>query len=870
MAEEMDPKFIEDSLGAIGGVFGEANLHNVWVEANKTAVPAASAFNKRLMVVGKYKMLSLKKGTFGKSVELEFHLYSITEINYQDDETVVIKYQVEVGEQQQHLGITVKASLEKIQQLILAIRTSYRQITCGFSEENMFKLNYPPEKLLPFSTPLVMSAASGYIDTYIAHSYFYKTISTLDYIRYIQALDSNETSELDYTHSPGNDPTSEISFNLFTAITSLRHNTFFKSLNLAGLPHANKQSFQPIANGLVKNPSNRVQMIDFSKNTITYPVMVTLCDCFSKLQHGLVSLDLSKCNLQPKAISILFESFERNFGMSLALKYLNLSYNKMGDIGSQALAGWMSKIKGFHSLQNLVLSNCALNFQIMGPPLRVLDVPRLNLSGNRIDREASKTLGSQVFDSVTTLTDLNLSECYLNAQSLEDIFVAFNRNRKIAHFTINLSRNSLGAGEASILSKSISGCRYLEALDISHNKLNCRSLMELINAIKNIDRFNLHELNIGNNYFTVGPEGDQLCGLIAQFITNFPTVRTLNLQGGRYPLGKSLFPLLETLVKNQSLREIDISDNGLTDASASIVGEMLRYNNTLHYLNLDSNQFGLSGWTSIAQPLLFDINRTLNHMIFSKTLSKAYTSTEIQNFSLHQAFNTLSKEKRSQLIQLFLKMQDKLAENRFEASLDLNSYVSEYATRVGYVVPTSADVVPLVPVPDHLSALPLPPSPMPENSVLNKSLQSTHLHDGADKKLATGNQGLVSSTASTGSVNGNSNNSNNNNILPPSSVGVDLNKQTHSNNDSLANGINNNNNTTTSAAPPALLPTQSSDWQPDENSEFEIEQVETGSSSYVNYESSEEEITNSEHESSDDKKRKKKSKNNFQNEAEVI
>ncbi|GAM28131.1 hypothetical protein SAMD00019534_113070 [Acytostelium subglobosum LB1] len=847
--EEIDPKFIDECLGNVGGVFGEANTFNVWVEANKTPTPAASGFNKRLIVVGKYKLLSLKKGAFGKSIELDFHLYTITELNYIDnDETIVIKYQVEVNEQMQQMGMSIKAPLDKLQQLIRAIRTSYRQITVGFPSSNMFKLNYPEDKLLPFEGPLVMSPAHGYIDTYIAHSFFYKTNSTLDYVRYIEALAQNESDVLDFTHCPGNDPTSEISFNLFTAITSLRHNTYFKSIDLSGLPHANiisalgmcletnqsitklnlsnlriEQSFQPLANGLAKNPTNKVQIIDFSKNTITYPVMATLCNCFSSLQHGLVSLDLSKCDLQPKTIPILFESFERNFGSSLSLKYLNLSHNKMGDIGSQMMASWMSKIKGYHNLQCLVLSNCALNFTIMGPPLRVLDVPRLDLSGNRIDRTSSKLLGDQVFDSVAALTDLNMSGCSLNAQSLEDMFVAFNRNRKIANFSINLSKNNLGANEATILAKSISGCRYLESLDISSNKLSCRSIIELVNAIKNIDRFNLHELNIGNNYFVIGPEGDQLCQLLAQFVNNFPTVRTLNICGGRYPLGKSLFHLVDPLINNKSLREIDLSENGLTDAMAPIIGELLRNNTTLNYMNLDNNQFGLSGWTSIAQPLLFDINRTLNHMVFAKTLANAYTSTLIQNFTLHQAFGNLSQNKRNHLIQLFLKIQDKLAENRFEASLDANSYVSEYAQRVLYSAPVSNEVIPLVPVPEHLSSLPLPPSP----------LAATTSNGG-------GGIEIKSST------------------IPQSASSLDLTHKRTTSTDSATRH-------TQSAAPPRALATQSSDWQPDETSEFE-QGLETSSSSFVNYESSENESSgNSEHELStgeDLKKNKKKARSN--------
>eukprot|EP01132_Coremiostelium_polycephalum_P004896 gene4896-6105_t len=872
---EIEQKFIEDSLGVVGGLFGEEIIHTVWVDANRSPTSAASTFNKRLVVVGRYKVISIKKGAFGKSVELEFHLYNISEITQETDEIINIRYQnTETNEQ---LGITIKCPVEKQQHLIRAIRTSYRKITCGFSDQNLFKLNLPESKILEYETPLVMTPANGFIDSYIAHSYFYKTVSTLDFVRYIEALVQNDTLELDFTQCAGIDPTSELAFNLFTAITSLRHNTYFKSINLSGLPHANivsavgmcletnksltkltlsnlriEQSFQPIANGLNKNPDNVIQALDLSKNTISYPVMVTLCDCFSKYSHGLVSLNLSTCDLQPKTVSILFESFERNFGMSLTLKYLNLSNNKFADIGSQSLASWLSKIKGHHSLENLVLSNCALNFTIMGPPLRVVDIPKLDLSLNRIDRAASKILGSEVMDSVSALRELNLSGCQLYSESLEDIFVSFNRNRKISNFCINLSNNNLGAREATVLSKSISGCRYLQSLDISNNKLNCRSIMELLNSIKNIDRFNLTDLNIGNNYFTNGPDGDLLCTQISQLITNFPTIRSVNISGGKYPLGKSLTPLLETLVTNKSLKELDISDNALTDSMASFIAEMLRNNSTLIYINLDYNHFGVSGWASIAQPLLFDINRTLNHMIFSKTLASAYTSTMVTNF-LHQSFGALSKDKRNHLIQLFLKMQDKLAENRFETSVldSPNAYQSEYVLKSSQViVPVPEVVTPLAIVPEHLSSLPPPPSPTPEpilsasskgvngtsapgNSSagisLDKSKKTHQKSDSRDSNSSvTSNNGVSSSNAV-------ANQSSNHNVP------VTTNIKSNNSAASLAKSTATTPSpiiatTTTTAAPPRPLPTQNSaDWHPDEYSEFEP--YESTSSSIHNYSS---------------------------------
>ncbi|GAM27944.1 hypothetical protein SAMD00019534_111200 [Acytostelium subglobosum LB1] len=735
----MDPKFIEASLGNVGGLLGEANTYSEWVEANKTPTPQGSGFNKRLIVLGKYKLLSLKKGTFGNSVELNFHLLNITEINYLDnDETLVIKYKELVNDLPVHGGLTIRATFERIQHLLRAIRKNIRLITHGITESHALKLNYPEDKLLAFDEPLPMSSANGYVDTYIANSWLYKTVATVDYVRYIEGLAQNGLDELDFTQSAGNDPNSEYSFNLFTALVALAHNTFFKSVNLSALPHANivnalalaletnqtltklnlsdlriEQSFQPIANALVKNTQNAVHSLDLSKNNIAYPAMMSLCTFFSKMQHGLVSLDLSNCDLKPRCVVILFQAFERNFGMSLAIKSLNLSNNKPGDSGQQAIASWMSKIKGCNKLSYLNLSNCGINFSIMGPALGHVDVAHLCLSGNKIDKNAAKLLAENVLNSTENLLHLDLSNCWLGYYPLEHIFSSLNLNKRPARLNINLSNNGLSASEASVIGKYVGGIQNLSGLDLSHNKLPCRALIDILGSIRIMSNCNLHQLNLSNNYFAEGAEGEHLCNLIAKIINSVESLKAVNLSGGKYPLGKALVPLFGELAKSITLKEIDLSDNALGDWAASSLGEVLRHNSALNYINLDNNQFSLQGWTSIAQPLLFDVNRSLNHLEISRTIASVHTSSLVSNFKASPVIGGLSSQKKCQLVGIFIKIQNKVAENRFESSMNANAYVSEYAGGevVNRGVEHVVEAVPLVAVPVHLAALPLPMSP---------------------------------------------------------------------------------------------------------------------------------------------------------------
>lgn len=66
-------EYIEEQLQPLGGLFGEQICHLCWVEA--TSSIKSKTFNKRILVVGKFRILIVKKGKFGKSVCAHIHLH---------------------------------------------------------------------------------------------------------------------------------------------------------------------------------------------------------------------------------------------------------------------------------------------------------------------------------------------------------------------------------------------------------------------------------------------------------------------------------------------------------------------------------------------------------------------------------------------------------------------------------------------------------------------------------------------------------------------------------------------------------------------------------------------------------------------------
>jgi Ran GTPase-activating protein (RanGAP) involved in mRNA processing and transport len=93
------------------------------------------------------------------------------------------------------------------------------------------------------------------------------------------------------------------------------------------------------------------QVIDFSSNSLGTKGVLTLGRAIQHFSHGLQVLNLANCNLSSKGIVGLMNSFSRNYGVSLSLEVLNLSYNKMDDAASKALEEWLYRVREHSQLR---------------------------------------------------------------------------------------------------------------------------------------------------------------------------------------------------------------------------------------------------------------------------------------------------------------------------------------------------------------------------------------------------------------------------------------------------------------------------------------------------------------------------------------
>eukprot|EP01113_Clastostelium_recurvatum_P047517 TRINITY_DN8493_c0_g1_i6.p1 TRINITY_DN8493_c0_g1~~TRINITY_DN8493_c0_g1_i6.p1 ORF type:complete len:1356 (-),score=351.93 TRINITY_DN8493_c0_g1_i6:60-4127(-) len=741
--QEADDQFISEQLIPLGGQFTYGFTDEVWYRTwvERTPTLKAKSFDKRILVVTKYKVILVKKSAFGKrSLDRAIHYYDILEIKPVEGEERIAEqfemlYQV-VGknDKKENMGIVVKCPSASVASTIVKqIRTAYRRITVGFPEDAQIKINLPPERVdrLDPTFTLHPLSANGLIDQYIALSYYYNTKPTLDFVRHIEGLCAVGSVDLDLSECPGIDPLSELGFNLFTGISSLRHNTYFRSVRVHRVSHPNvlaavgtvlatnrtltrvaltdittEQSFIPIGKSLAGNPFNAIQFLDLSHNNLNFQALASLCDAISKFPHGLLRLELESCNIPPKGVEMVFNALERNFGSSLQLQHLNLSHNRFQETGSGALASWLAKVKGCHSLQTLLFESCQLHLSVMGPPLRVANVQTLNLAGNRVgDRTQARYLGD-VMECYTQMKEVNFSNMRIGPEAAEELATMMSRNKSLAPGTVNLilANNELGQKGAIQLARFLPQSQFIRSLDLSNNKIPAKALTEVLMSLgtsKSIESLNLSR-NIPNTN-----DLDAFITNLCEYVVQHPTLKSLSIRGAKPGLGAALYPLLMLIARNQTLTHLDVSDNNLKDLGASIAGEALRTNNTLTSLDIDRNGFTMSGWMAITSPVLYRTNRTLQHLsIPLKAMLRVSTaSAPAPDYNLTKDKDhepeviSLNKPSYDQLLDLLSRVDQRLKMNRPSMPPILNSPS----------VPTPTTVVPLVEIPEHLSLMAPPP-----------------------------------------------------------------------------------------------------------------------------------------------------------------
>ncbi|CAH1367520.1 unnamed protein product [Tenebrio molitor] len=357
------------------------------------------------------------------------------------------------------------------------------------------------------------------------------------------------------------------------------------------------------------NPATALHTVDLSYNTIEDKGAIYLAGCVSRLNKGLVHLNLAHCGLSSKGVNHLAAALNSNSSMLTTLTYLNLSGNSLKD----DISNLHTFLTHSNALQHVDISGTDVILEsLFGALVRgcTTNLVHLNISRNPFSSKKSKEAPisfKKFFSTTLNLKYLNMSHCKLPQEALKNLLLGLACNEYTKEMSLDISNNGLGSQGAHVLESCVHGVRCISSLDISDNNMDG----DLANVVLAISK------NKSLRHLQMGRSMKKHMSTIMDSIVHILQDDECLLQSLFIPdcrLRSDTFNLLNALGDNKSLETLDISGNLIGDSGARLMAKALQINNKLKTIIFDRNNVTLLGYNDIAYAL--ESNRTLHYIPF--------------------------------------------------------------------------------------------------------------------------------------------------------------------------------------------------------------------------------------------------------------
>lgn len=470
-----------------------------------------------------------------------------------------------------------------------------------------------------------MGAANGFELAYLGHSNYKRTRPRPELIQYVEDLFAQNVNELDLGEVPGCEGKSELALDFESIGGALQHNTYFRAVKMIDVTQKfalqtvgrmlgcngtvtkvvmrnNGAECPPsIGEALSSNMNIQVQILDLSGNNIDNASMVTLALGIREVTRQLTVLGLANCGLNDKSISSLFSALKSNWGFSLSLQDFDLSGNKLDSCGNDALASWLSAMKGGASkLRRLGLSNCNLDGPKIIPEIKLqLNLEYVDLSHNNLRKISSDSWYIELPAS-DKLGVFNIAHTNIAAENVASILTTLFNNAKLTNLAINIAGLELGSKGAKLLSGALANCKTMHTLDASQNDFGKSGGVSLFSSLPPT----LTKLSIAGN-FRSAPEWVE--NELAKMIKAQESLTSLDLSGrSKSRLKASLSKLSTVLQTTVSLTELNISNNHMKDEAFAVLCQALRTNASLKTFRFDGNLLTVNGHQAFLRTIWYN------------------------------------------------------------------------------------------------------------------------------------------------------------------------------------------------------------------------------------------------------------------------
>jgi len=604
----------------------EPPLYIKWVTKRKR-----DKVQERLIVVGKFRIFSIKKTLTGKKkVQRVGHLFDLVGINSTDVDRLILKFKdFDIDIQEPGAGTD----------LVTTIRKALQRITCSFAEYAVPKITLlPPERVLQPLPEIDYGPANGLVYTYEAFCDYYTSPTSQEFIKFVTDLATKGNTALHMDQCPGIER-KENAIDFTPIRAALRHNTYFTTFAMKKVPRkeitvcmadtllhnvtfqslilsgvdAQEVSATALGTAIKKNTHNALTELDVSSNpNMKEKGAIGLADGLQNLQHSLIKLNLACCSFNPKASGAILQALCFGKEVSRSLQEVDLSYNNIGQPGSVQIANWFNQQDSCRNLRYLILTATKLDVGMAMRAVkngRIATLVELDVSFNKIDLPGGQAVAG-VIEQCPNIQIINVTNCSMQSGAAVAILTAVASNNSVKDVRINLSYNELGIQGAANIAQVLANCSNIGALILRSCGFKKEGLFKLADALGSNTSLKLFDLSLN---FREGSSAkmSKLIQSLAQSVLKHPTLEHLALAGDekKFFIGKDLVPLFQAL-PHARLQELDISGNKIGDILASTLCDALRDNSHLKYLFWDRNLISIGGWQA-----LLNIVQTNNHTL---------------------------------------------------------------------------------------------------------------------------------------------------------------------------------------------------------------------------------------------------------------
>ncbi|XP_072895014.1 ribonuclease inhibitor-like isoform X3 [Hemitrygon akajei] len=300
---------------------------------------------------------------------------------------------------------------------------------------------------------------------------------------------------------------------------------------------------------------------------------------------------IQKLGLTADRFTSEFEHFISDLSTNHSLREveLDLSYNELGDWGMKLLSETLRKLKC--KIQRLILRSVSLTAAGVVDLASALSTNRslteLDLAENELGDSGMKLVSEALRNPGCKIQKLDLESVGLTAAGVVDLTSVLSTNRSLTE--LDLRDNELGDSGVKLVFEALRNpkCK-LQKLCLVSVGLTAAGVVDLASALST--NHSLKELDLADNEL-----GDSGVKLLSEALRN-PECKIQRLVLSWTGLTDSgIEDLVFAVTTKQSVRELELDSNNLTDRSVSVVHHLILTHPCLEQIKLWGNLFSSDG-----------------------------------------------------------------------------------------------------------------------------------------------------------------------------------------------------------------------------------------------------------------------------------